>query len=514
MGNRRQILKGLAATGGMVLLSPGMRAATVSMLRDFPFRCGVASGYPAHDSVVLWTRLAPNPEQPGGGMPPQDYRLRFELASDEAFRKIVKRGEATADARFAHSVHHEVKGLRPARDYWYRFIAGDHVSSIGRTRTLPAPRDAVDSFRIVVASCQNYEHAYYAAWRHMAANAPHLVLFVGDYIYDNTSRGPRKHTGGNAQTLEDYRQRYTQYRSDAALQAAHAVAPWCAVWDDHEVVNDYAGTLPGREDGDPAAFLVKRAAAYQAWYEHLPVPPSMAPRDGVMRIHSRTHIGRLATLHLLDQRQYRSPEACPRPPQLGGMRVGNECTERIDPARTMLGVEQERWFEQGLKQGATWTVVAQGTPFTQVNQGSRDKPEYAMDMWSGYPAARQRLLDALQRARATNPVFTAGDIHAFLVGGVNAVPEQPDSPLLGAEFVATSISSNPLAQATLDKWVANGPPLKKVDGTHRGYLAFTLSPKQLRADLVGVDDAQQAESPSRVMDSYVVEAGRPDIQPA
>lgn len=512
--DRRQVLQALGAAGGVAMLPRLLRAAAPP-LRDFPFRCGVASGYPDHDSVVLWTRLAPQPEQPGGGMPPQDYRLRYEVAADEAFRDIVRHGEATADARFAHSVHHEVKGLRPARDYWYRFIAGDHVSPIGRTRTLPAAREAVDSFRIVVASCQNYEHAYYAAWRHMAANAPHLVVFVGDYIYDNNSRGPRKHNGGPAQSLEDYRQRYVQYRSDPALQAAHAVAPWCAVWDDHEVVNDYAGTLPGRDEGDPSAFLVKRAAAYQAWYEHLPVPPSMAPRDGAMRIYSRTRIGRLATLHLLDQRQYRSPEACPRPPQLGGMRVGNECAERVDPARTMLGAEQERWFEQGLAQSpAAWTVVAQGTPFTQVNQGTPDKPEYAMDMWSGYPAARQRLLDALQRTRATNPVFTAGDIHAFLVGGVNARPEQPDSPLFAAEFVSTSISSNALAQATLGKWVANGPPLKKVDGTHRGYLAFTLSPQRLRADLVIVDDAQQPDSASRVMDSYVVEAGRPDIHPA
>jgi alkaline phosphatase D len=476
----------------------------------------VGSGYPDDRSVVLWTRLVPQPDQPGGGMPPQDWKLRFELAGDQGFRDIVQRGEATADARFGHSVHLEVKGLRPARDYWYRFIAGDHASPVGRTRTLPAPRDAVDAFRIAVASCQNYEHGHYAAWRHVAAAAPHAVVFVGDYIYETNGRGnsPRRHTGGTAQSLDEYRQRYALYQSDPALQAAHGAAPWFSVWDDHEVTNDYAGTTPGRQE-EPAVFLARRAAAYQAWYEHQPVPPSMAPRDGGMRIFARAQLGRLATLHLLDQRQYRSPEACPRPPQLGGMRVGAECTERLDTARTMLGAEQERWFEQGLRQAAApWTLLAQGTPMTEINQGTPEKAEYVVDMWSGYPAARQRLLDALQRERAKNPVLLAGDIHAFLVGEVTAVPERPDTPVVASEFITTSISSSAIGQATLDKWLANGPRMKKIDGSRRGYLALTLTAARLRADLVGVDDVLQPDSASRIGGSWVVEAGRADIQPA
>jgi alkaline phosphatase D len=514
MTDRRELLKTLTAAVGVAWLPRALRAAAPA-LPEYPFTCGVASGYPTDRSVVLWTRLAPHADQPGGGMPPQDVPLRHEVATDENFRRIVKRGESVAEARFAHSVHQEVKGLDPSREYWYRFMVGDHASASGRTRTLPAPRDA-EELRIVLACCQNYEHGHYAAWRHMIATPPRMVVFVGDYIYENNQRGNavRRHTGGVAQSLDEYRQRYALYQSDPALQAAHGVAPWFAVWDDHEVVNDYAGTTPGRQE-DPDAFLVRRAAAYQAWYEHLPVPPAMAPRSGVMNIQARARLGRLAMLHLLDQRQYRSAEACPRPPQLGGQRVGDDCAERVDAARTMLGMQQERWLEEGLRQnGAPWTLLAQGTPFTHINQGTVEKPEYAADAWTGYPAARQRLIDSLQRTRTANPVILGGDIHAFLVGGVNAVPERPDSALVASEFVTTSISSNPLPQATLDKWLANGPNLRKVDGTHRGYVALTLSPKQLRVDLVQVEDVARPDSPSRIESSWVVEAGSPAIQPA
>ena len=487
--------------------------AAAAELADYPFHLGVASGYPTSNAVVLWTRLVPRPDQPGGGMPPLDFPLRFEVAADEGFRRIVARGNAVADARYAHSVHQVVNGLQPARDYWYRFVAGAHASTVGRTRTLPAPRDAVDALRIVVASCQNYEHGHYAAWRHVAASAPHMVLFVGDYIYENNGRTKqvRQHTGGVPLSLDEYRQRYALYQSDPALQSAHASAPWFAVWDDHEVLNDYAGETPGREE-DHEVFMRRRAAAYQAWYEHLPVPPGMAPRNGAMRIYARAQLGQLAALHLLDQRQYRSPEACPRPPQYGGLRVGADCAERLDPARTMLGAEQERWLADGLKQQhGAWTLLAQGTAFAQVDESMGDKPEYWTDAWTGYPAARQRLLDALREKQAANPVILGGDIHCSMVAGINTVADRFDTALLASEFVATSITSNPVPQTTLDKWKANNPNLQQLDGSHRGYLSLTLSRKQLRADMVCVDDASNADSACRVGSSWVVESGNPAI---
>jgi len=516
MNDRRDVLKGLAATTGTALLPGISRAGAAQPLPDYPFRLGVASGYPTDRSVVLWTRLAPQPEQPGGGMPPRDWKLRYEVAADDGFRRIVARGEAIAESRFAHSVHHEVKGLAPARDYWYRFIAGDHVSAAGRARTLPAPHDEVAALRLAAACCQNYEHGNYAALRHMAADAPDLILYLGDYIYEGapTANHVRRHSGVRCITLDDYRQRYTQYRLDPALQAAHGASPWFAIWDDHEVQNDYAGGTPNLPEDRPG-FAARRTAAYQAWYEHLPAPPSMAPRDGVMRIYRRAQLGRLATLHLLDQRQYRSPEACPRPTLLGGLRVKPDCAERLDPARTMLGAAQEQWLADGLRtQPAQWTLIVQGTPFGHMNEGTVGQPEYWTDAWTGYPAARQRLLDSVRNAQAKNPVILGGDIHAFVVGGVNAVPERLDTPPLAAEFVTTSISSESVAQPVLDKWRAANPQIECLDGRRRGYLALTLSDRQLRAELVTVDDASRSDSGRSTAGSYVVEAGNPAILPA
>lgn len=449
-------------------------------------------------------------------MPPQDWPVRYEVAEDEGFRRIVSSGEAMAEAAFAHSVHVQVDRLRPARDYWFRFMAGDYVSTVARTRTLPAPRDRNGALRLAVACCQHYETGQYAALRHMAADAPDAIVHLGDYIYEGSPGGAnrlRLHTGQRCVTLDDYRQRYALYQADPALQAAHAAAPWFFTWDDHEVANDYSGDTPGRAE-DPQRFLARRAAAYQAWYEHMPVPPSMAPRDGRLRIHARASLGRLATLHLLDQRQYRSPQSCAKPPQLGGMRLGDECTERLDPARTMLGMEQERWLAQGLgDQPGSWTLLAQGTVFAHMNQGT-EAAEYWSDGWTGYPAARQRLIDSLQRARSSNPVVLSGDIHAFTVAGVNAIPERLDTPLVAAEFGATSITSDPIAQATLDRWRAANPNVHRLDGTQRGYLMLALTEQRLKADLVAVDDARRVDSGRKVVASYIVESGHPRIIPA
>jgi alkaline phosphatase D len=453
-------------------------------------------------------------------MAPADYTLRYEVAADGNFRRIVARGAATAVARFAHSVHHEVQGLAAARDYWYRFTAGAHVSAVGRTRTLPAPRARVDALRIAVACCQNYEHGHWAALRHLAADTPDLVLHLGDYIYEGAPSAPtanrvRRHTGVRCVTLDEYRSRYALYQRDPALQAAHVAAPWFATWDDHEVTNDYAGTLPGRQQDDMAAFIARRAAAYQAWYEHLPVPPSMAPVDGAMRIYWRARLGGLATLHVLDQRQHRSPEACPRPPQLGGLRVPDTCADLHDATRTMLGAAQEKWLAEGLKQQpGAWTLLAQGTPFGHMNEGSAETPEYWTDSWTGYPPARQRLLESLQAARAANPVVLGGDIHAYIVGGINAVAERLDTPLVAAEFGSTSISSDSAPQATLDKWAALNPHVQRIDGRRRGYSLLTLSGQRLRADLVTVPDVSRVDAAREVIASYVVEAGSPTIHPA
>jgi alkaline phosphatase D len=495
--------------------SRGLPAQALNLAED-PFRLGVSSGFPTDHSVVLWTRLAPSPLAADGGMPPVDVEISWELARDEQFRRIERRGNLVASAGAAHSARVEVPGLEPARSYWYRFVAGAHRSRTGRTRTLPALGSDQASLNLAVVSCQHYEHGHYSAYRHIADAAPELVVHLGDYIYEGAAAdgGVRRHMGSACRTLEQYRQRYAQYLTDPLLQDAHAAAPWLVTWDDHEVANDYAGDVPNRES-ERETFLARRAAAYQAYFEHLPLPPSMALSGTAMPLFSRHRVGRLATIHMLDQRQYRSPEACAQGERLAGNRLDDNCAERLLDSRTMLGAAQERWFEQGLVVApARWTLIGQGTVFTHLDEQPGEGRLYWSDAWNGYPAARQRLLDSLRRTESANPLVFTGDLHAFMASGVNAVPEQLDSPLVAAEFVTTSLSSNARPQATLDPWLAENPNISLLESRSRGYLRVQLGRELARVELMAVDDVRSAASGQTVLRSFVVEAGSPGILPA
>ncbi len=324
------------------------------------FALGIASGEPLSDSVVLWTRLAPAPLE-GGGMPPAPVTVRWELAEDEGMRRIVRRGRAVAVREWAHSVHVEVAGLRPGRWYWYRFDALGEASAVGRTRTAPTPGSPVDRLRFAFASCQDYESGHYGAYRQMAQEEHDFVLFLGDYIYEYAARANRvrAHRGGEAVSLADYRNRYALYRTDPSLQAAHAAAPWLVVPDDHDVENDYAD-FHSEKRTPPGEFLRRRAAAYRAYYEHMPLRPAMAPQGASLQFYRRRGWGALADLFITDGRQYRSDQACPGP-RWGGQVVSlAKCKELADPRRTMFGAAQERWLAAGTTRSrATWTVFGQ-----------------------------------------------------------------------------------------------------------------------------------------------------------
>ncbi len=405
--DRRRVLHGLTALGGAVFLPRSLRSAESAAQRvpDHPFRLGVASGCPTDTSIVLWTRLAPEPARADGGMPPFDWTVRYEVASDDRFRKIVQKGTAAAPAQFAHSVHVEVAGLSPAREYWYRFMVDGEVSATGRTRTLPAPDAKVATFSLAVTSCQDYRMGQYAAWRQVAASQPDLILFLGDYIYEPGKKDGqvRAHSGGVCTTLDDFRVRYAQYQSDPALQAAHLSAPWLTIWDDHEVQNDYSGAQPGLLE-DPEIFLARRAAAYQAGTSTCPFRPRC--RRHRARCASTTAIASAvsppctcwmagSTVH---------PEACPRPPKLGGNQVGNECTERVLPERTMLGADQEQWLGAGTHCSASaLDAIRPGNAFRLHGPETGEGETYWTDSWGGYPAARQRFVDMLKGSRAANP---------------------------------------------------------------------------------------------------------------
>jgi alkaline phosphatase D len=514
---RRELLAASAALGA-VAAWPRLARPAAPAFTDHPFQLGLSSGFPTDRSVVLWTRLAPDPLAADGlgGMPPQDVALRWELAADEQFRRIERRGEIIASAVNAHSARVVVDHLQPARDYWYRFMAGDEVSGTARTRTLPAANRELRDFRIAIANCQHFEHGQWAAYRHIARSAPDLTLHIGDYIYEGatTPNRVRAHAGGQCMTLTDYRRRYAQYQMDPALQMAHAAGPWISTWDDHEVENDYSGLYSGRA-AEPAAFAKRRAAAYQAYFEHLPLPPTAAPVDGAVALYASRRIGRLADLYMLDQRQYRSAQACPQKGRAGGNRVGDDCLELQSESRTMLGTAQETWFDAQLKQArGQWNLLAQGTVFSQVDEQIGAGHRYATDNWNGYPAARRRVLDALQRRRVKNPVIFSGDIHAFIAANIGTVPDQPDSMPLATEIVSASISSDARPQQQFEDWLKENPNLLLAEGRYRGYVALRLSPQRLQADLMALDDRDNPQSAQRVLQSLVIEAGVPKIQRA
>jgi alkaline phosphatase D len=514
MANRRIFLRTLAglAVGAAVVVP----TVTRPRFAGNPFRLGVASGYPTPDSVVLWTRLAVDPRVSDGGIDPVAVPVHWEIARDEAMRDVVRSGVAAATPEWAHSVHVVATGLEPSRWYWYRFTAGDIRSPVGRTRTAPAAGVMPDSLRFTVASCQHYELGFYTAWRYAVADAPDLVVFLGDYIYEGsvTWAAPRKHRSPSPLTLDDYRLRYAIYKSDPDLAAAHAACPWILTWDDHEVSNDYAADRP--DNGMPRdAFLARRAAAYRAYFEHMPLPPAMRPAGPAMRIYTALDWGALARFAILDGRQYRSVQACLAPGQTGGSNTveASNCDELHDPRRTMLGFEQEHWLEATLAASpARWNLIAQQTPLARIDQQPGPGLRVWTDGWDGYPAARRRLLDFLATQRIANPVTLAGDVHMFVVSDLKADFDDTASPAVASEFCGTSITSGAWPQETVERVLPENPHIQFANSAYRGYLRMDLTPERLRADLRAMDSVRTPNGRCSTLASFVVEDRRPGLR--
>ena len=423
----------------------------------------------------------------------------------------MRAGVESAGADSAHSVHAEATGLEPSRWYWYRFAAGGARSVVGRTRTAPAAgREEALSFAI--ASCQRYDDGHYAAWRHMADEAPDLVVFLGDYIYESAPRRNRvrTHSGtGAAKTLADYRARYEQYKADANLQRIHAAAPWIFTWDDHEVQNDYAGDRG--QDLSPA-FLQRRAAAYRAWWEHMPLPASMRPADADLRVYDRYDWGRLARFHVLDDRQYRDYHACPPPGRAGSTTVdAADCPELLVAGRTILGRDQERWLADGLaRRDVRWNLIAQQTlmaPFTWTREG-----RYWTDGWAGYPGARDRLLDTIVERAAVNPVVLSGDVHCNYVCDLKRGVDDPPDRVIATEFCGTSISSGGLPQERVAAALPLNPHIRYGRADERGYVALRVGASRVDARLRVVSDVLDPDATIRTAAAFSVEDGKPGAQ--
>lgn len=443
------------------------------------FALGVASGDPLADSVILWTRLT--------GLTTTDpVPVAWEVATDEDFDDIVAEGDGVAEATLGHSLHVDADGLDPDTWYWYRFTVGERTSSTGRARTTPAADAESDSLRFAFASCQNRQNGLWTAYEHMADEDVDLVFFLGDYIYEE---GPnpgsvQPYTSAAPVDLDTYRARWAEYKADPLIQAVHARCPWVCTWDDHEVQNDYADDI-GQSD-DPAdeaakaAFRDRRAAAYQAFYEHTPV--RLDPPEGPdYPIHRQLAWGTLASFYVLDGRQYRSNQACDETNVIAS--AGPLCPEAEDEARTMLGEEQEAWLGEALADSeARWNVLAQQTVMSAVPFAAG---LVNLDQWDGYPAARDRLLDQL--VDVSNPVVLTGDIHLSAVGTVDKAPGEP----VAAELVGTSISSDfPFADA-IESLAGDLANVYYVNARQRGYVVCEMTPDELRAEFRMVSTATE-----------------------
>ncbi len=522
--DRRRMLQ-LAAASATTLWLP--RSAWSQLRADSdPFTLGVASGSPLPESVVLWTRLAQASRFGRSSPGDAPVTVHWEVAHDEAFTRIAQRGQAQAFAELAHAVHVEVPGLEPDRVYFYRFMAGQAVSPVGRTRTLPAPDAPLQRLRLAYASCQRWEHGYYSAYRHMRADAPDFVLFLGDYIYEYPSAvgAVRSPNAGWVLTLDDYRKRYALHKSDADLQAMHAACPWFVTWDDHEVQNDYAGQTQGNGGPEGLDFPARRAAAYQAFYEHMPLRASALTQalkglgsGAELRVFGQARFGQLATLYLLDARQYKDPQACTPGGKPGSSYLDPAtCAAWSDPRRSLLGAAQEGWLADALARGSRgWNILGQQSVFGARDARPGPQQFFWNDGWDGYSAARARLTGALQQHQVANPVLLGGDVHENWVGHVKADYSTPASAALGVEFCGTSISSR--AAGNNDKLVARlaeNPHFVYAESEHRGYGLTDFTPGQLTTTLRGVSDVTRADSGVRTLARFAVQAGRAVVEAA
>ncbi len=510
--SRRELLRIIGVAGAAAIAQPIVSSGLLAqpIFGDYPFTLGVASGDPLPTGVVLWTRLAPKPLQ-GGGMPMRDVEVRWEIAADERFQTIVQKGTTLARPELGHSVHVEVEGLTPGREYHYRFFAGSEVSQTGRTKTAPAPGASVDQLRFAVCGCSHYEVGYFTAFGNIAAERFDFVFHTGDYIYEYRADGGRdgarvrQHGGDEIYTVVDYRNRYAQYKMDPDLAAAHRSAPFIVTWDDHEVDNNYAGNHD--EHGTPAElFLLRRAAAYQAYYENMPLRAAAIPRGADMRLYRRMTFGGLIDLSVLDTRQFRSPQACG-----DGSHTG--CAEADLPTRTMLGDEQERWLFQNLASTrATWTVLGQQVPtWARDAGGLAPDARFSMDKWDGYTASRQRLYNRLVETKAANPIVLSGDVHLHYGSDLKADYRNPASATVGVELTNSSITSNGDGSETQTGWdrLKSDNPHIRYHGARRGYISCTATAKTMRAEFKSVDKVTVPHAPIRTTGALVVEAGRP-----
>jgi alkaline phosphatase D len=472
---------------------------------DYPFQLGVGSGDPTANGFVIWTRLAPKPLQ-GGGMPHENVEVSWHVAEDEQMTRVIKRGTTAATQAWAHSVHVEVDGLRPDRWYWYQFKAGAEVSQKGRARTSPENDSTPDRLRFAFVSCQHYEDGYFTAFDHLTRENPDLVIHLGDYIYEGAARPNRvrAHNSKEIFTVDDYRNRYAQYKADPLLQAAHAAAPWIVTWDDHEVDNNYANLTPEEKSVETVPLRQRRANAYKAYYEHMPLRRSQLPQGPDLKLFRQVLYGRLANFHVLDTRQYRTDQPC-------GDKNTWQCPAALDPHATLLGQRQREWLFRGLERSrATWNVLAQQVMMARVDRLAGEPIGHSMDQWPGYESERRQVLRYLHDKKVANPIVLTGDIHTHWANDLIADFDQLQSKVVASEFVGSSMTSGgdgTKTPARINELYAENPFVKYYSA-QRGYVSCDVTPKTWRADFRCLDFVTKPGSPITTAASFLVEAGK------
>jgi len=525
--DRRRLLAGMGGLSILAGLGPIGRVLASPRLGPDPFTLGVAAGDPLPDGFVIWTRLAPQPLAEHGGMPTAAVPVRWEVSEDPGFARISASGEAIARPELAHSVHVELAGLRSARPYWYRFrVEGSDASPVGVARTAPQAGTMPDRVRLAVAGCQAYFHGWFDAWRHLA-NEPDLdaVFHYGDYIYEgpagrNKHRYPtwdsegrlvdRDHVGGEIYSLDDYRRRYALYKSDPDLKAAHAAVAFISSFDDHEVDNDFASAWD--QDGTPPeVFRLRRFAALQAWYEHMPVRSAQFPRPHDRTLYyRRLDYGRLLRMHVLDTRSHRDDQPCARPGQ-------EHCRTGGDATASILGDAQEHWLHEGLSRETRWNLIAQQVFVMPLRARAPDGTELPPfgDKWDGYPASRQKLVRAITSRNLRNVVVVSGDAHMNGIGTIPLRDDEPDGPAAATEFMASSISSNgDGAELTphVRRFVDGRNPHLAMANDLRGYQIHEVRPDQWTTEVKAMDQVQRKGGNLGTFARFAVTPGHPGLR--
>ncbi|MFJ3583931.1 alkaline phosphatase D family protein [Streptomyces sp. NPDC090127] len=531
---RRTVVKAAAVTAVAAPALVGAVSPALAVSNPTAFQHGVASGDPLPDGVLLWTRVTPAPDAtPGSGKGPA-VTVRWEVAEDRAFTRTAAEGTATATAASDHTLKVDVRGLRPATPYWFRFTAGDTVSPVGRTRTTPTVDAATPGVRFGVVSCSNWEAGHFSAYRHLAARADlDAILHLGDYIYEYASGSyptapytVREHEPKHEiVSLADYRLRHATYKTDADLQALHATHPMIAIWDDHEVANDtWSGGAENHTPGAEGDWAARVAAAKQAYFEWMPV---RASTEGT--VYRRLRFGKLADLHLLDLRSFRSQQSS----------VGNGSVD--DPERTITGRAQLDWLKSGLAgSDATWKLVGTSVMISPVAFGALPAHLLAplaellglpaeglavnVDQWDGYTDDRKELLAHLTQRSIRNTVFLTGDIH---MAWANDVPVKaatyPLSPSAATEFVVTSVTSDTVADLLhvppgTVSLVASGAikaanrHVKWVDMDHHGYGVLDVTTERTQMDYYTVSDRTKPDATTAWQRSYRTTSGTQRIE--